>query len=73
MDDRLLSVKVVAGMLDCSSRQVWKLLASGRLPRPLRLGRSVKWKSNDIARFIAAECDMRAFAAEVERREAVEA
>ena len=61
MCDRLLSAKGVAERLNCSARQVWKLLASGRLPAAVRLGRSVKWRQSDIAEFIDAGCDMRTF------------
>lgn len=60
-DDKLLSVKEVAERLGCSSRQCWKLLASGRLPEVVRLGRSVKWRDSDVQRFIAVGCDMRRF------------
>ena len=60
-DDQLIDVKGVAKLLNCSSRQVWKLLASGRMPDAVRLGRSVKWRRSDIQRFIDVGCNMRAF------------
>lgn len=61
MCDRLLDAKAVAELLGCSARQVWKLLASGRLPQSVRLGRSVKWRESDVQRFIGVGCDMNRF------------
>lgn len=59
--ERLIDVKVVAARLDLSERMVWKLLGSGRLPQPVRIGRSVKWKTSSIDRFLACGCSMREF------------
>ena len=53
---KLISVRTVAGMLGVSQRQVWKLVASGRLPAPLRLGRSVRWRADEIRSWIDAGC-----------------
>ena len=58
MCDKLINAKAVAKLLNCSARQVWKLLAGGRLPAAVRLGRSVKWRESDVQRFIAVGCDM---------------
>ncbi len=54
--DRLLRVGEVAGRLGISVRQVWKQLACRRLPQPVRMGRAVRWRDSEIARFIAAGC-----------------
>lgn len=59
--DRLLTVRDVAERLNISTRQVWKLLAAQKLPEPLRLSRSVRWRESDITRFIACGLDMPAF------------
>ena len=56
--DKLLTVREVAARLGVSTRQCWKLNASGRMPAPLRLSRSVRWRESDLAAFIAAGCDM---------------
>ena len=52
----LLSAPAVARMLDLSARQVWRLLAGGRIPRPVRIGRSVRWRPADLAQWIADGC-----------------
>lgn len=51
--DRLLTVGEVARLLSVSTRQVWKLRASKRLPPGVKLSRSARWRASDIARFIA--------------------
>jgi len=60
--DRLIGVRDVSELLDCSDRHVWKLSYSARLPTPVRVGRAVKWRLSDIERYIVAGCDMRMFA-----------
>ena len=54
--DKLLTVREVANRLGVSSRQIWKLTASGRLPAPVRLARSVRWRESDISLFIERGC-----------------
>lgn len=44
----------VAKLLDVSERHVWALHASGRLPRPIRLGRAVRWSADELRDWLAA-------------------
>ncbi|MBX3451458.1 MAG: helix-turn-helix domain-containing protein [Planctomycetaceae bacterium] len=44
----------VAQLLDVSERHVWALHASGRLPRPVRLGRAVRWSADELRDWLAA-------------------
>jgi len=44
----------VAKILGISVRHVWALLAQGRLPRPVRLGRSVRWNVEELRAWLAA-------------------
>ena len=39
VDEGLLKIGEVAGMLRVSDRQVWRLIATGELGQPVRLGR----------------------------------
>ena len=59
MHARLLTVRAVATALSVSVRQVWKLASSGRLPKPVRLSRSVRWRESDISEFIRLGCPSR--------------
>lgn len=51
-----ISARELAGMLDVSLRQVWRLNASGKLPRPLRIGGSVRWNRAEIQQWFEAGC-----------------
>ena len=44
----------LAKLLNVSLRHVNALNASGRLPRPIRLGRSVRWPRAELVAWIAA-------------------
>lgn len=55
-DRRLGSIKAVAERLDVSTRWIWKALASGRMIRPKRLGRAVKFDLVELDRWIDAGC-----------------
>ncbi len=55
----LLSVRELAGRLKVSTRHVWALLSSGRLPKPVRVGRAVRWRADDVARWVEMGCPSR--------------
>ncbi|HKQ47605.1 MAG TPA: helix-turn-helix domain-containing protein [Phycisphaerae bacterium] len=44
----------VAELLGISRAHLWKLHSSGRLPRPIRLGRAVRWSVSEIQAWLAA-------------------
>ena len=52
----MLTVNQVARMLCCSSRTIYRLTDSGRMPRPVKLGSLVRWPRDVIERWIAAGC-----------------
>ena len=54
--ERLLDAKAVAKLLGVSARTVWRLSDGGRMPRPVRLGSLVRWKSDEIDDWISAGC-----------------
>jgi len=49
-----VSAVEVAKMLGISRAHVWRLLSSGRIPRPVRFGRSVRWDRWTIEEWLAA-------------------
>ena len=49
----------VAKLLSISERHVWALDSSGRLPRPSRLGRAVRWNVDELRRWQDAGCPAR--------------
>lgn len=52
----LLSAEAVARRLDVSVRTLWRLRSSGKVPEPIRLGGSVRWKASEIHAWIDAGC-----------------
>ena len=48
----MLTVKGIAALLHVSERHVWRLRSAGKLPQPIRIGRSVRWTQQSIAAFI---------------------
>jgi excisionase family DNA binding protein len=55
----LASAADVAQMLQLSSRTIARMNSSGKLPRPIRLGRSVRFSRNEIQAWIDAGCPNR--------------
>ncbi|HEY1599473.1 MAG TPA: helix-turn-helix domain-containing protein [Pirellulales bacterium] len=44
----------VARFLNVSERHLWALNSSGRLPKPIRLGRAVRWSVEELRAWLAA-------------------
>lgn len=59
--DRLMTADEVASILGQCRRSLYKNLSTGRMPQPVRIGRSVRWRQSDIQRFIEVGCDMQRF------------
>ena len=58
--DRLaLPAGEVAKLLGISERHLWALNSSGRLPRPVRLGRAVRWNLAELRAWLEAGCPER--------------
>jgi len=52
----LLSVKEVASALQISTRTVWRLVSSGELIKPLRVGRNTRWRRAELEEWIQLGC-----------------
>ncbi len=44
----LVNASEVASMLSISKTTLWRLRASGRLPKPVRIGGSIRWRTTEI-------------------------
>lgn len=55
MSTDLLKIQQVAAGLGCCPRMVQLLVARGELPAPLRLGRLVRWREEDITTWLEAK------------------
>ncbi|MCC6493489.1 MAG: helix-turn-helix domain-containing protein [Pirellulales bacterium] len=49
-----ISANQLAELLGISKRHLWSLNAQGKLPRPVRLGRAVRWPLGEIREWIAS-------------------
>ena len=54
-----LRAKAAARLLGISERHLWALHSSGRLPTPVRLGRSVRWRRDELLAWLEAGCPSR--------------
>jgi len=53
---RLLDVQAVAQILACSTRHIYRLADSGRMPRPRKLGALVRWDRKELEKWLADGC-----------------
>lgn len=56
VDDRLTDVCGVAERGAVSKRTIHRLNASGRMPRPVRIGGCLRWRASDIDAWISMGC-----------------
>ena len=52
----LLTIRELATILKVSQRSIWRLVAAGQLVGPLRVGGSIRWRSEDIRDWINKSC-----------------
>lgn len=53
---RTLSVEQVASELQVSTRTVWRLLSSGELIAPVRIGGSTRWRRAELDAWLEEGC-----------------
>jgi len=58
-NSNLLTAKAVAQLLSLSKRTVHRLNSSGKIPAPVRINASVRWKESDVRQWIAWDCPNR--------------
>ncbi len=56
----LLSADRVAKLLGIGKRTVWTWDAAGKLPEPVRIGATVRWRAAELDEWAAAGCPPRA-------------
>ena len=52
----LLTVRDAAAMLAVSPRHIYRQCDAGRMPRPLKLGSSIRWRRSEVLAWIAQGC-----------------
>jgi excisionase family DNA binding protein len=49
---KLLTAKDVAELLRISVRTVWRLVSTGAIPGPIKIGAATRWRADDIGAMI---------------------
>jgi excisionase family DNA binding protein len=52
----LISVEAVADLLGISPRSVWRRLSSGEMIEPIKIGKSVRWRRQEVIDWVEAGC-----------------
>lgn len=55
----LITVEELAAELRLSPAMIYKMLNTAQLPAPVRVGRRVRWRREEIAAWVAAGCPSR--------------
>lgn len=58
-EEELLTVKRLERITGRDERSIWRDNDAGRLPAPVRICRSVRWRKSDILRWIELGCPSR--------------
>ncbi|MDZ4849679.1 MAG: helix-turn-helix domain-containing protein [Pirellulaceae bacterium] len=54
---KLLTIRELAGILKVSPRSIWRLVSSGKIMEPLRVGGSIRWREDAIRDWIDSGCE----------------
>ena len=52
----LITAEEFGRLLGISERSIWRLNSAGHVPKPVRIGGSVRWRRNDVMDWIHAGC-----------------
>jgi predicted DNA-binding transcriptional regulator AlpA len=55
----MITARQLAVLLQVSTRQVWRMLSVGRVPKPIRVGGIVRWRMAEVENWIAEGCPER--------------
>lgn len=56
MEKELLTSVEAAEMLGCSARHVVRKSEQGEMPSPVRIGRAIRWRKQELLAWIAQGC-----------------
>jgi predicted DNA-binding transcriptional regulator AlpA len=55
----LITAEDVARLLKLSTRSVWRMKSAGAIPSPIRVGAAVRWRMDEIKKWIEDGCPKR--------------
>lgn len=56
---QLITAEELAKLMQVSERTLWRLLSGGKLPKPVRIGRSTRWRLAEVNDWIERGCPHR--------------
>jgi predicted DNA-binding transcriptional regulator AlpA len=54
----LITAVDLARMLQVSTRTLWRLRSAGELPEPVRFGGTVRWRVDEVRKWISEGCSL---------------
>ena len=57
---KLHDIKFWADQFECSPRKIQLLVAAGEFPQPIRIGRLIRWREEDIAAWVQSQAEVAA-------------
>ena len=54
--NHMLTIREIAEMLRCSARTLYRLKDAGHMPKPIRIGKLIRWNRSEIEIWINAGC-----------------
>ena len=54
----LIPAEELARLLQVSTRTLWRLRSAGELPQPVRFGGTVRWRLDEVRKWIAEGCPL---------------
>ncbi len=54
--EELITPRQLAAMLKISLRTLWRLVSTGKAPRPLKLNGSTRWRMSVITKWLQGDC-----------------
>lgn len=71
VNQQLINVKKLAEVLSVSIRQVFRLKAENKIPAPIKISGSIRWKRSEIERWMEWDCPDRETFEAMKRKENV--
>lgn len=55
----LITAEEFGNLLQISERTIWRLNSAGEIPKPVRIGGTVRWRREEVMQWIEAGCPRR--------------
>jgi prophage regulatory protein len=56
---QLINAEELAQLMQVSERTLWRLVSGGKVPQPVRIGRSTRWRLAEVKEWIDQGCPVK--------------